>query len=61
MNKTFFVQKAGSGRKLAKLLGVTPQAVSKWQEIPPLRVYQLRDLRPKWVAECKRQEERPSA
>lgn len=31
-------ESVGGQDKLAKLIGVTPQAVSQWDEVPPLRV-----------------------
>lgn len=31
-------ERVGGQDKLAKLIGVTPQAVSQWDEVPPLRV-----------------------
>ena len=35
----------GSKSKLARALGVTPQAVTKWgDELPPLRVYQIKEI-----------------
>ena len=40
---------AGGRRKLAELLGVTTQALYLWgDDVPELRVYQLRVLRPEW-------------
>ena len=49
MNKTEAIKRAGSIRKLATLFGLTTQAIYSWPEqIPPLRVYQLRELRPQW-------------
>ncbi|GAB3763608.1 hypothetical protein GCM10028796_17410 [Ramlibacter monticola] len=43
------IKLAGSPSALAKLLGITPSAISQWgDEIPPLRQYELRDLRPEW-------------
>lgn len=49
MTKAEAVAKAGGVNKLARLLGVSPQAVSKWPaEIPELRVYQLRVRKPSW-------------
>lgn len=32
------IEKAGSSRALAEALGVTPQALSQWERVPPLRV-----------------------
>lgn len=49
MKKRQAIRRAGSSANLARLLGVTPQSVSGWgDELPPLRVYQLRELRPSW-------------
>jgi len=48
MDKQYFIEKAGTPSKLAKLLGVTRQAVNNWQQIPTLRIFQLRVLRPEW-------------
>ncbi len=37
----------GTGRALAKALGITPQAITAWGAfIPELRAYQLRDTCP---------------
>jgi DNA-binding transcriptional regulator YdaS (Cro superfamily) len=42
---------AGSATKLAKLLGVTRQAISQWGEkLPQQRIWQLQVLRPGWFA-----------
>jgi len=39
------VRRAGSIRKLADLLGLSTQAVYRWgKEVPPLRMYQLREI-----------------
>jgi hypothetical protein len=49
MNKSTAIKRAGSISALAALLNIKRQAVSKWpDEVPPLRVYQLRELRPEW-------------
>lgn len=32
------IEKTGGVGSLATLVGVTPQAVSQWDEVPPLRV-----------------------
>jgi hypothetical protein len=49
MNKSYVIKIAGGVGELADLLKITRQAVSKWpKRIPPLRVYQLRELRPEW-------------
>ena len=48
MNKEKAIELAGTPAKLAKLLGVSRQAVNNWQQIPKLRIFQLRVLRPEW-------------
>ena len=49
MKKTTAIKKAGSAYKLAKMLGISKQAVSKWPEkIPEQREAQLRESNPKW-------------
>ena len=49
MNKETAVRYAGGVSALAALLGVTKQAVSQWgAQMPPLRVFQLRQLKPGW-------------
>jgi DNA-binding XRE family transcriptional regulator len=50
MNKKRAVELAGSQAALARLLGVTKQAVNQWPEgrMPELQVYRLRDLKPRW-------------
>ena len=47
------IKLAGSRRALASLLGVSVQATHRaaWRRaLPPLRVIQLRTLRPEWFA-----------
>ena len=37
--------------KVSKALGVTPPAIYKWKKtgkIPPLRMYQLKEMKPEW-------------
>jgi predicted transcriptional regulator len=54
MTKTEAVARAGNANKLAALLGISPQAVSKWPEtIPPLRLYQLREKKPRWFRKAR--------
>ena len=48
MTKDKAIKLAGSITALAELLGINRQAVQNWGRIPPLRVYQLRELRPEW-------------
>jgi len=48
MTKEEAIKKAGSQAKLAKLLGVTRGAIYHWKDIPALRIYQLKELKPDW-------------
>jgi len=49
MDKQQAIQKAGSQVALARLLGITRQAISLWgKTIPQARVWQLKTLRPEW-------------
>lgn len=32
------IKKTGTAKELAVQLGITPQALSQWDEVPPLRV-----------------------
>lgn len=49
MKKQQAIKLAGSAYRLAKLLGIKHQSVLGWgAQVPPLRVYQLRELRPEW-------------
>ncbi len=55
MDKATAIKKAGTGVKLAKLLKITPQAVSAWgADLPPLQVYRLRELRPHWFRKARK-------
>jgi predicted transcriptional regulator len=58
MKKSTAVKKAKSAYKLAQLLGITRQAVSKWGDgdVPPAQVAKLQELRPEWF---RRQSPRP--
>lgn len=35
------IERAGGQASFAKLIGVTAQAVSQWNEVPPLRVLEV--------------------
>ena len=50
MNKKDAIKKAGGSGKLAELLGISPGAVSLWDDdtIPEARIWQLKVLRPGW-------------
>lgn len=48
------IQRAGGTGKLARLIGVTPAAVSQWPEdVPQAREWQLRLIRPEWFYQTK--------
>lgn len=49
MDKAQAIKKAGSAMALAKLLGITRQAISQWgDELPQARLWQLKALKPAW-------------
>jgi DNA-binding transcriptional regulator YdaS (Cro superfamily) len=48
MTKEQAIKLAGSQVELARILGISKGAVCQWKEIPRLRIYQLRELRPEW-------------
>ena len=49
MLKSELIAAAGNGNKLARILGITAQAVSAWPEtVPQLQQYRIRELRPRW-------------
>lgn len=55
MDKSFAIAKAGSISALARILGVSRQAVQQWgSELPELQRYRLREARPKWFAEWRK-------
>ena len=46
------INRAGSATALAEILNITLSAISQWGEnVPELRVYKLRELKPDWFAE----------
>lgn len=49
MTKDEAIALFGSRAEMARALGVTRQAVSKWDKdkLPPLRVYQIKELQAK--------------
>lgn len=54
MKKQDAIKLAGSQSELAKLLGISRQAVSKWpDEIPALQFYRLKEMRPRWFRKPK--------
>ena len=49
MLKSQLIAAAGNGNKLARILGISPQAVSAWPEtVPELQQYRIKELRPRW-------------
>ena len=54
MTKEKAISLAGSPAKLAKLLGISRQAVNNWFEIPQGRIWQLKVLKPEWFDETPR-------
>ena len=50
MKKTEAIALAGSPLKLAEILGISRQAVSKWpgEHVPELQLYRLREKKPRW-------------
>lgn len=48
------IQLAGNAAALAKLLGITPSAITQWGEnVPEKRVWQMRLLKPRWFRKAK--------
>jgi DNA-binding transcriptional regulator YdaS (Cro superfamily) len=49
MNKTKAIEKAGGLRALARLLDITPSAISQWGDaLPQARLWQLKVIQPTW-------------
>ena len=49
MDKSQAIEKAGTATALARLLGITRQAISQWgDQLPIQRYWQLKVLRPEW-------------
>lgn len=45
---------AGNAASLAKLLGITPSAITQWgEDVPKGRIWQLKVLRPAWFRKAK--------
>lgn len=56
MTKADAIQKAGSIANLARILGITTNAISNWPDkkpIPKGREWQLKVLRPEWFMNTK--------
>ena len=54
MTKNEAVKLAGSQTNLARIFGITPQAVIQWPDgpLPDARLYELRGRRPEWFADA---------
>jgi predicted transcriptional regulator len=50
MTKQELIDKAGSRKALAELLGISLAAISQWTVVPKARLWQLKDLRPQWFS-----------
>lgn len=49
MDKAQAIKLAGTAMELAKILGITRQAISQWgEQLPPARLWQLKVLKPEW-------------
>jgi hypothetical protein len=49
MKKTEAIKLAGSIKELSKMLGISQAAISMWgDDVPKMRVFQLRALKPEW-------------
>jgi hypothetical protein len=49
MEKTKAIRLAGSQTKLAEILGISQAAIAHWgNDVPLMRIYQLKSLKPKW-------------
>ena len=49
MEKSTAIRLAGSQTKLAAILGISQAAIAQWgNDVPLMRIYQLKTLRPKW-------------
>jgi len=48
MDKQTAINLAGSQSALARIFDIHRTAVFQWKTIPPLRLYQLKELRPEW-------------
>lgn len=57
MTKDEAIRRFGGARELAYALGISTQAIAQWgNEVPPLRVYQIREL----LAEKRRAARKPT-
>ena len=60
MDASYLINRAGGVPSLARLLRVSPQAIRQWGDtVPTLRVYQIKEIKPRWYAEWKRTQVQP--
>jgi predicted transcriptional regulator len=48
MQKDELIKLAGSQSALARLLGISQAAVSRWKHVPQQRIWQVKLLKPDW-------------
>ena len=49
MTKEEAIKRAGGKSALARLLGITPAAISQWGlDVPIIRIWQLKTIKPEW-------------
>ena len=52
MEKQKAIKLAGSQNKLAAILGISQAAIAQWgQDVPMMRIYQLKSLKPDWFVD----------
>ena len=52
MEKQKAIKLAGSQMKLAAILGISQAAIAQWgQDVPMMRIYQLKTLKPDWFVD----------
>lgn len=58
MDIIYAIKRAGSEKELAKILGVTPQAVNYWKHrgrMSELQQFKLKQAKPRWHADWRRE------
>jgi hypothetical protein len=60
MDKQTAITLAGSQSELARILVIERSAVHQWKKIPPLRIYQLKELRPEWFNDTSTSNQSPT-
>ena len=49
MEKSTAIRLAGNQTKLAAILGISQAAIAQWgNDVPVMRIYQLKTMRPEW-------------